>query len=409
MLIRTEEWLAAHDAVTAADPDVTNPDHGVAVVVWSGQRHWYAWSDKVVVMTAGVDAGDEQDMEMPVQRRLVSFALPLSYVGDVSLAVDGTHTTVLGAGNCRHFDQPDTTIPSQPRWDEGAVAEAQLPADSLRGLLNVCRVLLDGVDTHETRVPSFDMSITATGLAVHIAWGAAGVPETHLNVDAKTSGSAARSVWAPGVVQLLAALPLEGDVEVRMPTTSDVVIVQTERWSASIATGNSITDVQLTLFDPTEYLVPTNVDPLPGLSLRDVCKLAKDSDPEVRMKVAASHWNWDVRLQRVLATDPDERVVRALLDHVDLSSEVFELIVGGRHVRLRRDLAWCSDLPTELIERLAADDDRITRGRAASELASRAAAAGYPRCTVCSSWDVQRHVEGFRVWFTCNRCGAVFS
>ena len=66
-------------------------------------------------------------------------------------------------------------------------------------------------------------------------------------------------------------------------------------------------------------------------------------------------------------------------------------------------------MATQLIECLAADGDRISRDQPASELASRAAAAGYPRCTVCSSWDVKRHVEGFRVWFTCNRCGAVFS
>ena len=35
-------------------------------------------------------------------------------------------------------------------------------------------------------------------------------------------------------------------------------------------------------------------------------------------------------------------------------------------------------------------------------------AAGAPRCPVCTSWEVNRHVEGFRVWFTCRRCGAVF-
>jgi hypothetical protein len=35
-------------------------------------------------------------------------------------------------------------------------------------------------------------------------------------------------------------------------------------------------------------------------------------------------------------------------------------------------------------------------------------ANGYPRCPVCASWDVQRHSEMFRVWFTCRRCGLVF-
>lgn len=30
------------------------------------------------------------------------------------------------------------------------------------------------------------------------------------------------------------------------------------------------------------------------------------------------------------------------------------------------------------------------------------------RCPICTSYETQRHVEGFRVWFTCNCCGAVF-
>ncbi len=31
------------------------------------------------------------------------------------------------------------------------------------------------------------------------------------------------------------------------------------------------------------------------------------------------------------------------------------------------------------------------------------------QCPICRSWETQRHVEGFRVWFTCSRCGGVFS
>ena len=107
-LIRTEEWFSAHHAVIAVDPDENNPDHGVAVVARNGQRHWYAWSDKVVVMTTGVDVGEAPDTVLPVQRRLLSFVLSQSYVRDVSLTVDGTHATVLSAGNCRHFDRPIT-------------------------------------------------------------------------------------------------------------------------------------------------------------------------------------------------------------------------------------------------------------------------------------------------------------
>lgn len=36
-------------------------------------------------------------------------------------------------------------------------------------------------------------------------------------------------------------------------------------------------------------------------------------------------------------------------------------------------------------------------------------ASGYKKCPVCGSYETTRHAEHFRVWFTCNRCGAVFS
>ncbi|MGA1345586.1 MAG: hypothetical protein ACO35E_06395 [Ilumatobacteraceae bacterium] len=37
------------------------------------------------------------------------------------------------------------------------------------------------------------------------------------------------------------------------------------------------------------------------------------------------------------------------------------------------------------------------------------ARASFPRCPICGSWDVQRHAENFRVWFTCRRCGREFT
>lgn len=36
-------------------------------------------------------------------------------------------------------------------------------------------------------------------------------------------------------------------------------------------------------------------------------------------------------------------------------------------------------------------------------------AAGYRRCPVCGSWETTRHAEAYQVWFSCNRCGAVFT
>ena len=33
---------------------------------------------------------------------------------------------------------------------------------------------------------------------------------------------------------------------------------------------------------------------------------------------------------------------------------------------------------------------------------------GYAKCPICGSYDTVRHAEMYRVWFTCNRCHAVF-
>jgi ribosomal protein L37AE/L43A len=57
------------------------------------------------------------------------------------------------------------------------------------------------------------------------------------------------------------------------------------------------------------------------------------------------------------------------------------------------------------LERSAATRQPLTHGMSGIQPPQ---ANGYPRCPVCSSWDVQRHSEMFRVWFTCRRCGAVF-
>jgi ribosomal protein L37AE/L43A len=31
------------------------------------------------------------------------------------------------------------------------------------------------------------------------------------------------------------------------------------------------------------------------------------------------------------------------------------------------------------------------------------------QCPLCGSWQTTRHVAGFSVWFTCDRCGHRFS
>ncbi len=46
---------------------------------------------------------------------------------------------------------------------------------------------------------------------------------------------------------------------------------------------------------------------------------------------------------------------------------------------------------------------------ACGDVAGPAHAISGRRCPYCSSWETHRHVEGFRVWFKCDRCGGVFN
>ena len=133
------------------------------------------------------------------------------------------------------------------------------------------------------------------------------------------------------------------------------------------------------LFDPDRLVDPIHVegglrpDPLAGAGLRDVLALAQAPDAETRCAAAASRWNWDVRVQRLLAGDVDERVVLALLDATDPYVEACELIIDGPHVAARRVLAE-RNLRTELLQRLAVDRDAEARASARATLARRGVA-----------------------------------
>ncbi len=130
--------------------------------------------------------------------------------------------------------------------------------------------------------------------------------------------------------------------------------------------------LQLWLFDASAYSGRGVEDPLAGWTLPDVRAFAIDVELEIRLAAAASRWNVDARLQQVLAVDPDEEVVLALLDHVDPCVEAVERIVAGPHVAARRELAR-RNLRTELLERLARDADPVASGAARSTLARRTA------------------------------------
>ena len=114
------------------------------------------------------------------------------------------------------------------------------------------------------------------------------------------------------------------------------------------------------LLNPSSFVHKLPEDPLAGWSLTDVRAMAIDPEPTSRYLAAQSRWNWDVRVQAVLATDPDSAVVMTLLNNVDPGVEACELIIGGPHVMARRELAR-RNLRTELLALMVKDTDDSVR------------------------------------------------
>jgi hypothetical protein len=124
---------------------------------------------------------------------------------------------------------------------------------------------------------------------------------------------------------------------------------------------NPVNHLQLVLPGLGHIAATTFRDPLAGWGLVDVRALAIDPDVELRRIAAQSNWNCDIRLQRVLACDPDETVVANLLRRVDPPLEVLQLIFAGPHTQARRTLA-ARNLPTSVLMQLTDDhDDEVRR------------------------------------------------
>lgn len=111
-------------------------------------------------------------------------------------------------------------------------------------------------------------------------------------------------------------------------------------------------------------------DPLQGWSLTDVRALALDPEVTVRRVAALSVWNWDIRLQEVLASDPDETVVMNLLSRVDPSISSTRLILDGPHPEARRALAR-RNLVSEILFGLIHDTDQEVQWSARKTLVRR--------------------------------------
>ena len=133
--------------------------------------------------------------------------------------------------------------------------------------------------------------------------------------------------------------------------------------------------VQLRLIQLADIDTHVFVDELEGFSLTDVKAFALDPDVTIRRLAALSNWNIDANLQRTLCIDPDESVVLTLLSRIDPSVVMCDVIIGGRHVNARRDLAR-RNLTTDILLRLADDPDRMAAELARTTLAARGIAVG---------------------------------
>ena len=374
--LSSEELVAARAVVLAADPSEVDPAHGVALVVNGGTRSWTAWSPYVHAVTTPIDGPGEDDRCVFVSRRLVEFAAALADQGDeVALHVDHVGVEVTGGAVAMRFAHPPLgrTAPSAPSSSHGA--RATVNASALFQLLSMGRVLPVGVDLDEIDPPPFNLAIEDGRLVAAVDWSDAGVPATSLAIDAETTGRAVADI-GPAIVANVARLtdPDEA-VAVVIPTDAPWIVVECAAWTARIRSGpfgddGAAEQLELPFWDTITCEGGLRPDPLPGATVTDVRAFALDPDLEVRLQAAASRGNWDLRVQLQLAVDDDERVVLALLDHVDPYREVCDKIIDGPHVAARRELAG-RNLLTELLERLAADADPETAERAKRTLDAR--------------------------------------
>lgn len=127
---------------------------------------------------------------------------------------------------------------------------------------------------------------------------------------------------------------------------------------------------QLRLIQLADIDTYTFIDPLERWEFADVFALAFDPEDHVRRLAALSNWNWDIRLQRVLAVDPDESVVLNLLSRIDPPAEIANTILTGPHLEARRLLA-ARPLSSDTLRRLVDDEDECVRCAARRTLGSR--------------------------------------
>jgi hypothetical protein len=342
-----EAWDAARAVVLAADPSETDPDEGVALELSGASGRWLAWSQNVRAATR-----PDEDLALVgvggtivVSRRAVESAAALSDGGgDVEMCIGAAGVSVRGQSLTLYFEHVSRELPAPVATPAPEVGMATAAAGALLGVLEFGRVLPVGVDPRGVALPPFELTIADDRLVAAVDWTVSGAAATRLEIEAETTGAAVADVNPFLVASVVRHADPDEPVDVIIPHGGQWVIVECEHWQACIellrpAAGSERWEqLVLPFSDTITCHGGLRHDPMPGADVTDVLAYTIDPDVEVRLDAAASRWNWDRRVQLALAADPDERVVLALLDHVDPCREAVDLIAAGPHAEAHRVL-----------------------------------------------------------------------
>ena len=202
-------------------------------------------------------------------------------------------------------------------------------------LFRMGQVLPAGVDLDVAGAPPFEVVVEDGAITAFVDWRPAGAATTELRCGAETYGAGTTWLNPSRMSHVVSCIDPETPVTLILSPDQPWVTVASDWFTAYVGVENvgghhESGQLELPFVDTISCQGGLRPDPLPGASVVDVLAFTMDPDVETRIRAAASRWNWDVRVQVALAGDADERVVLALLDHVDPCVEACEVIAAGR-------------------------------------------------------------------------------
>ena len=228
------ELAAARAVVLAADPSESASSDGVAMVTRGGERHWVAWTPRVLATTAPV-ATNGDDAVVIVPRRLVEFGASLAdELDDVEMLVDEDSVAVGNAESRISFDRlPHRTVPYVDA-DVDPAAQAVIDAHQLYRLFSMGATLPDGVDLGTVAAPEFQLSVGRGTVLGWVNWRVAGAAATRFQFAAETSGEAFTLVSPATISHVVQMTERHEQLTLWLPETADWVAIHASSWSAYV-------------------------------------------------------------------------------------------------------------------------------------------------------------------------------